>query len=94
MLQYLLIKTPSKYTFFDTSIAARNGKPTKAFNLLAAWVAQAIKAGKVAAPGSPPSSGTTTAASQTDGSPSGGSPSGGSPPASPTCVPGLPVGCP
>jgi hypothetical protein len=99
MLQYLLIKPPSKYTFFDTSIAARNGKPTKAFKLLARWVGRAIKTGQLAAPGSPPSPGGSTGSPQpggspSGGSPSGGSPSGGSPPGGSPCVPGVPVSCP
>jgi hypothetical protein len=53
MLQYILIKTSSKYTFFDTSIAGRSGNPTAAFNTLAAWLRSAVRTGRVAVPGKP-----------------------------------------
>jgi hypothetical protein len=48
LLQYLLVKPPSKYAFFDTSIAGSNGKGTLAFKMLAAWARAAAKSGKVA----------------------------------------------
>jgi hypothetical protein len=53
MLQYLLVKTSSKYTYFDTSIAGANGRPTQAFRILANWAARAIRVGQVAKPGAP-----------------------------------------
>jgi hypothetical protein len=48
MLQYLLIQPGRNFTFFDTSIATRSGKPTAAFKALATWAAKAAKAGQIA----------------------------------------------
>jgi hypothetical protein len=53
LLQYILVKPPSKYAFFDTSIAGANGKPTLAFKMLAAWARDAAKAGRIAVAGGP-----------------------------------------
>jgi hypothetical protein len=53
LLQYLVIKPPSKYLFFDTSIAGRNGKGTAAFNMLAAWARTAANTGRIAKPTPP-----------------------------------------
>jgi hypothetical protein len=51
MLQYLLLQPPrGKFRSFDTSIASLGGKPTRAFNKLAAWAKRAAKAGRVAVP--------------------------------------------
>jgi hypothetical protein len=50
LIQYLVIKPPSKYLFFDTSIAGRNGKPTTAFNMLASWAKGAAASGRIAKP--------------------------------------------
>ena len=38
MLQFVLIHPPSKYRFFDTSVATSSGGKTSAFKKLAAWV--------------------------------------------------------
>jgi hypothetical protein len=48
LLQYILVRPPSKYAFFDTSIAYANGKPTLAFKMLATWARKAAKAGRIA----------------------------------------------
>jgi hypothetical protein len=48
MLQYLLIKTSRRYTFFDTSIARRDGRPTLAFRMLARWAAREARARRIA----------------------------------------------
>ncbi|MEA2469328.1 MAG: hypothetical protein QOE38_326 [Thermoleophilaceae bacterium] len=48
MLQFLLIRPPSKFLFFDTSLASRSGKPGGAYKKLAAWTKQAAKAGRIA----------------------------------------------
>jgi hypothetical protein len=48
MLQFLLIKPPSKYLFFDTSLASRSAKPGFAYKSLAAWAKKAAKAGLIA----------------------------------------------
>jgi hypothetical protein len=53
LLQYLVIKPPSKYLFFDTSIAGRNGKGTTAFNMLASWAKKAANSGRIAKPSAP-----------------------------------------
>jgi hypothetical protein len=47
MLQFLLLQ-PGGNFHFDTSIVTHSGKPTKAFNMLAAWVKKAAKAGRIA----------------------------------------------
>lgn len=48
LLQYIVVKPPSKYAFFDTSIAYENGNPTLAFRMLAEWAQKAAEAGKIA----------------------------------------------
>jgi hypothetical protein len=50
MLQYLLLKPGAPFRNFDTSIASRTGKPSKAFKLLAAWATKAAKTGRIASP--------------------------------------------
>jgi hypothetical protein len=51
MLHYLLLQPPrGRFRSFDTSIASMGGKPSSAFNKLAAWAKKAAKAGRVAAP--------------------------------------------
>jgi hypothetical protein len=50
MLQFLLIKPPSKYLFFDTSLASRSGKGGAAYKKLAAWAKKEAKAGRIARP--------------------------------------------
>ena len=50
MLQYLIIKPRGNYSHFDTSIADKQGRPTLAFNKLAAWGRAALAAGRIAAP--------------------------------------------
>jgi hypothetical protein len=50
MLQFLLIKPPSKYLFFDTSLASRSGKRGAAYKKLAAWAKKEAKAGRIARP--------------------------------------------
>jgi hypothetical protein len=80
LTQYLVIKPPSKYLFFDTSIAGRKGQPTAAFNMLANWAQGAANSGQIARLGG------------TAGGPPEPPPGGGPPP--PGCgLPGLPI-CP
>jgi hypothetical protein len=50
MLQYLLLKPGGSFRNFDTSIVSRGGKPSKAFNMLAAWAKKAAKTGRIASP--------------------------------------------
>src|SRR4051812_458323 len=50
LLQYLIVKPRGNYSHFDTSIADRAGRPTLAFKKLAAWGADALAAGRIAAP--------------------------------------------
>jgi hypothetical protein len=49
MLQYLIVKPRGNLRHFDTSIADRNGRPSLAFKLLAAWARSALAAGRIAA---------------------------------------------
>ena len=51
MLQFLLIKPPSKFLFFDTSLASRTGKPGLAYKKLAAWAKKEAKAHQIAVAG-------------------------------------------
>jgi hypothetical protein len=48
MLQFLLLKPPSKFLFFDTSLASRSGKPGGAYKKLAAWAKKEAKRGQIA----------------------------------------------
>src|SRR3954451_13254007 len=48
MLQYLFVQPKPPFAGFDTSIATRAAKPTKAFKKLAAWARKAAKAGRIA----------------------------------------------
>jgi hypothetical protein len=50
MLQFLLLKPPSKFLFFDTSLTSRSGKPGGAYKKLAAWAKKEAKAGRIARP--------------------------------------------
>jgi hypothetical protein len=50
MLQFLLLKPPSKFLFFDTSLTSRSGKPGLAYKKLAAWAKKEAKAGRIARP--------------------------------------------
>ena len=48
MLQFVLIRPPSKYLSFDTSLASASAKPGGAYKKLAAWAKKAAKAGRIA----------------------------------------------
>jgi hypothetical protein len=50
MLQFLLLKPPSKYLNFDTSLASRSGKPGGAYKKLSAWAKKEAKAHRIARP--------------------------------------------
>jgi hypothetical protein len=50
MLQYLLVKPTRRYAFFDTSIASRGGKPSRAFKALAKWAKGQARARRIARP--------------------------------------------
>jgi hypothetical protein len=50
MLQYLLVKPTRRYAFFDTSIASRSGKASRAFKALASWVKSQARARRIAVP--------------------------------------------
>jgi hypothetical protein len=50
MLQYLLVKPTRRYAFFDTSIASRGGRPSRAFKALAKWAKAQARARRIARP--------------------------------------------
>jgi hypothetical protein len=50
MLQFLLVKPGGNFRHFDTSIASRGGKPSRAFKMLASWTKKAAKAGQITVP--------------------------------------------
>ena len=50
MLQYLLVTPTRRYAFFDTSIANRRGKPSRAFKALAKWAKAQARARRIARP--------------------------------------------
>ncbi|MEA2496830.1 MAG: hypothetical protein QOJ29_4741 [Thermoleophilaceae bacterium] len=51
MLQFVLIRPPSKYRFFDTSLASASGKPGSAYKKLAAWAKKAAAGRRIARAG-------------------------------------------
>jgi hypothetical protein len=57
MLHFLLVQPSRKFSFFDTSLATRAGKPFPAFAPLAAWTTRVASAGVIATTSRPGSSG-------------------------------------
>lgn len=97
MLNYLMVRPPQPYAFFDTSLLSQNNSPTRTFTALRSWASGAVKSRRVARSavlaGGP--NGPFAPRPQGTGGGSGGGSGGGgggvvTPP--PTCL--LPVLCP
>jgi hypothetical protein len=50
MLQFVLLKPPSKYLFFATYVASAKGTPMGAYKKLRAWTSREARAGRIARP--------------------------------------------
>jgi hypothetical protein len=96
MLHYLLIEPSSRFKFFNTSLASRQGKPRPAFKALAAWAQKAAAAGQIAVTTPPPAGGAPAPGSSPGPSEPGGGggsnpPPNNQPPPSCTVVAGVPI---
>jgi hypothetical protein len=54
LLQYLLVRPPKPWNFFDTAILTRRGKPQRSYRALAWWTGTAAQQGRIAIPFVPP----------------------------------------
>jgi hypothetical protein len=50
MLQYQILKPPSKYLFFSTYLASAGGKPSYSYKKLRAWASREARARRIARP--------------------------------------------
>jgi hypothetical protein len=59
MLHFLMVQPSRKFSFFDTSLATRGGKPFPAFKKLQAWTTRVASAGAIATTSRPGGGGST-----------------------------------
>src|SRR3954466_10304897 len=82
MLHFLMVQPSKKFSFFDTSLATRAGKPFPAFKKLEAWSRRVASAGVIATT-SRPGSGPPSGGGSPSGPPEGGGGSNEPPPPPP-----------